>query len=75
VFYADSCFGPVLKKLEWLKAPDPFTNFEIAHNNTTEGTGTWLLELEGFNKWKANGSVFWLKGKGLFHRITLNSFD
>jgi len=54
-----------VRKLKWLKAPDTFTNFNIAHNDTTEGTGTWLLDSKAFNEWRVNGSLFWLKGKGL----------
>ena len=55
----------VSDKPDWIKAPNPFDNFNMAYNKMIEGTGTWLLEDEVFNDWKQNGQVLWLKGKGM----------
>ncbi|KAF5343134.1 hypothetical protein D9758_015226 [Tetrapyrgos nigripes] len=50
---------------EWIKAPNPFENFNAAYPKIVEGTGTWLLDHESFEKWKnnLNGSLLWLQGK------------
>ncbi|KAF5339955.1 hypothetical protein D9758_016752 [Tetrapyrgos nigripes] len=50
---------------EWIKAPNPFENFNAAYPKIIEGTGTWLLDHESFQKWKSNlnGSLLWLQGK------------
>ncbi|KAF5343132.1 hypothetical protein D9758_015219 [Tetrapyrgos nigripes] len=50
---------------EWIKAPNPFENFNAAYPKIVEGTGTWLLDHKSFQKWKGNlnGSLLWLQGK------------
>ncbi|KAF5364466.1 hypothetical protein D9758_010707 [Tetrapyrgos nigripes] len=50
---------------EWIKAPNPFENFNAAYPKIVEGTGTWLLDHESFERWKnnLNGSLLWLQGK------------
>lgn len=50
--------------LDWLSAPDPSTNFDDAQNQHVLGTGSWLLQSDTFENWKAiPQSVLWLYGK------------
>ena len=51
--------------VKWLNSPDPSINFVTASNNTTEGTGNWLIENKDFNQWNMKGILFWLQGKGI----------
>ncbi|THV03546.1 hypothetical protein K435DRAFT_791739 [Dendrothele bispora CBS 962.96] len=54
----------VAEKIKWIRAPDPFTNFNTACKNITEGTGTWLVSgNETFHMWKIHGHLLWLQGK------------
>ncbi|RPA73454.1 purine and uridine phosphorylase [Ascobolus immersus RN42] len=51
---------------DWLKAPDPSTNFDKGSSLRSEGSGTWLLKEPRFIDWKAKeGRPFkflWLHG-------------
>ncbi|KAE9387138.1 hypothetical protein BT96DRAFT_948606 [Gymnopus androsaceus JB14] len=48
----------------WLKAPDCSNNFNTAANKKTMGTGSWIIEHLQYIKWKNNGGLLWIQGKG-----------
>jgi hypothetical protein len=51
------------KICNWLSAPDPSTNYQIAHKQRQAETGLWLLESEKFTEWKESAaSRLWLYG-------------
>ena len=51
------------KILQWLKAPDPSSNYNAALKRRHPGTGSWLLKYEAFLRWKDSSSSFlWLFG-------------
>jgi hypothetical protein len=55
----------ILNIRDWLKAPDPSTNFVAACNMKTPGTGEWLLSDSQFVQWRENKSgMLWIQGKG-----------
>ncbi|KAF9064043.1 hypothetical protein BDP27DRAFT_201288 [Rhodocollybia butyracea] len=54
----------ILKIRDWLKAPDPSTNFVAACNKKIPGTGEWILSHEHFVKWRKDKSgLLWIHGK------------
>ncbi|KAE9392297.1 hypothetical protein BT96DRAFT_944734 [Gymnopus androsaceus JB14] len=55
---------PIQKIRDWLKAPDCSTNFDTAANKKTAGTGSWIIEHPKYIKWKNNGGLLWIQGKG-----------
>ena len=47
----------------WLKAPDPFNDHNVAVAKKHHGTGMWLVKSDNFSKWMAEGnSMMWLNG-------------
>ncbi|KAJ3967390.1 ankyrin repeat-containing domain protein, partial [Lentinula raphanica] len=53
------------KKLQdWLAAPDCSTNYTTALNNKVTGTGQWIFKDLTYLKWKEEGSILWIQGKG-----------
>nr|POF13639.1 vegetative incompatibility protein het-e-1 [Quercus suber] len=52
------------KIIDWLSAPDPWTNHSSARQKYEPQTGAWLLDSDWYQQWKA-GSVnhIWLFGK------------
>jgi len=51
---------------DWLKPPDPSTNFVNATNKMTEGTGAWLLQDWSFQNWETDAGLMWLQGQGKY---------
>ena len=50
---------------EWLRGPDPESNFYDALDKRQPGTGEWFLQSEVYSNWTAEGSSFlWLHGFG-----------
>ena len=52
--------------LRWLKPPDPSTNYEMARRIRHKGTAEWFLRGNIFEKWKSEGSLFWIHGMRMF---------
>ncbi|KPI38988.1 Ankyrin-3 [Cyphellophora attinorum] len=51
------------KIAQWLKIPDPSTNYYSALQKRQPGTGLWLLEAEQFGQWLSDTtSLMWLHG-------------
>ncbi|KAJ0336670.1 hypothetical protein COL922a_007672 [Colletotrichum nupharicola] len=49
--------------IKWLNAPDVTTDFNVAHEKSQPGTGTWLINGTLFNAWfKQENSFLWLYG-------------
>lgn len=49
--------------INWLNAPDATTDFNIAHEKSQPGTGTWLIDGQPFNVWlEQENSFLWLYG-------------
>lgn len=47
----------------WLSPPDPSTNFNKALQQRHKGSGLWLLQSDGFLKWRTQPNSFlWLHG-------------
>ncbi|KAF5310511.1 hypothetical protein D9758_019073 [Tetrapyrgos nigripes] len=56
--------GVTMDKIkDWLKAPDPFANYNAAYEKMTKGTGEWLLKDSRLIQWKENGGLLRLQGK------------
>lgn len=51
------------KILDWLSAPDPWTNHNTARRLHEAHTGSWLLESKRYRHWKSNDGHLWLYGK------------
>lgn len=48
---------------DWLKAPDPSTNFNVACKKRHSGTGMWFIQGDSFNEWiRKPRSFLWLRG-------------
>jgi hypothetical protein len=56
--------------IQWLKPPDPSTNYNMALQARHTGTAKWFLDESGstFNQWKKKpiGSLFWIHGMRKF---------
>ena len=53
-----------MKIIEWLDAPDPWTNYKKALKDRNPKTGSWLIESSAYSDWKSTrGSFLWLDGK------------
>lgn len=51
------------KVLEWLKAPDPTTNYNQACDERYSTSGLWFVKGPSFTKWlEESGSFLWLNG-------------
>ena len=50
----------------WLSPPDPSPNYNSACEIHQEGTATWFLQGNLFDRWKEKGSLFWIYGKRAF---------
>ena len=49
--------------LNWLKAPDAFSDHNVAIAKKHPGTGVWLVKSEDFSNWMSEGSsMMWLNG-------------
>lgn len=49
--------------IKWLNAPDVTADFNMAHEKSQPGTGTWLINGTLFNAWfKQENSFLWLYG-------------
>jgi hypothetical protein len=49
----------------WLKAPDPSTNFITACDKKTLGTGEWILSQPQYIQWcEGTAGLLWIQGKG-----------
>jgi hypothetical protein len=64
----------------WLSAPDPWENHNIARESGCHGTAEWFIQDNTFSEWKASdlGSLLWIHGKRLlspaftcFQRLTV----
>ncbi|KAF9064033.1 hypothetical protein BDP27DRAFT_1405515 [Rhodocollybia butyracea] len=54
----------ISKIRDWLKAPDPSTNFVAAYNNKTPDTGNWILAHTEYVKWcQREAGILWIQGK------------
>lgn len=52
------------KVVNWLSPPDPWTNHASARRRHENSTGSWLLESDHYQRWKAgDSSHIWLHGK------------
>jgi len=63
---------------KWLSPPDPSTNHDTVHSTKHEGTATWFLQADIYNKWKSTPSLLWIHGKrkfllGIFPSASLHS--
>ncbi|KAF9065839.1 ankyrin repeat-containing domain protein [Rhodocollybia butyracea] len=48
----------------WLKAPNPSTNFVAACDKKTAGTGEWILSHPEYDKWhQSKHGILWIQGK------------
>jgi len=49
----------------WLSAPDPWENQNIARESGRHGTAEWFIQDNTFSEWKASdpGSLLWVHGK------------
>ena len=47
---------------DWLSAPDPWVNHNIAREAHHLGTATWFTQGVTMNNWKSNGSLMWIHG-------------
>ncbi|KAF9065843.1 hypothetical protein BDP27DRAFT_1071877 [Rhodocollybia butyracea] len=48
----------------WLKAPDPSTNFVAASDKRTPGTGDWILSHPEYIQWcQGKPGILWIQGK------------
>ena len=52
--------------IQWLKPPDPSTNYDMARRVRHKGTAEWFLRGNIFEKWKSEGSLFWIYGMRMF---------
>ena len=52
--------------IRWLKPPDPSTNYDMARRVRHKGTAEWFLRGSIFEKWKSEGSLFWIYGMRMF---------
>ena len=52
--------------VQWLKPPDPSTNYDMARRIRHKGTAEWFLRGNIFEKWKSEGSLFWVHGMRTF---------
>lgn len=60
----------------WLSAPDPSTNHNIARSLHHEGTATWFFQGSIFKEWKLKPSLLWIYGKRKFlPSVTLHPAD
>ncbi|KAL8790513.1 MAG: hypothetical protein Q9195_006344 [Heterodermia aff. obscurata] len=60
--------------LNWLKAPDPSTNYRNACESRHAATGSWFLEGKEFSRWKIDAtSMLWLHGKAGCGKTVLSS--
>jgi hypothetical protein len=50
---------------EWLSPPDPWKNFNTAHELRYGETGAWFVNGNTFSEWKGSGpsSPLWINGK------------
>ncbi|KAK4611479.1 Vegetative incompatibility protein HET-E-1 [Fulvia fulva] len=60
---------PLRELFERLKAPDPWTNHQLAQGHHEPNTGTWLLHSRAYQTWKSgawepgSSRCLWLHGK------------
>ncbi|KAF7976885.1 hypothetical protein HWV62_5427 [Athelia sp. TMB] len=48
---------------KWMAAPDSSANYKDAREKHKQGTGSWLVDGDDFQRWKdCSGSVLWLHG-------------
>ena len=60
--------------LEWLRAPDPSTNYQNACRSRHATTGLWFIEGEEYSQWKIDAnSLLWLYGKAGCGKTVLSS--
>ena len=56
--------GQSPKIVDWLSAPDPWTNHAAARHRHEAETGSWLLRSEEYRRWRSGLSRhLWLSGK------------
>ncbi|KAH9055823.1 hypothetical protein EDB83DRAFT_2225148, partial [Lactarius deliciosus] len=48
---------------QWISAPDPSVNYNVACDAHHEGTAAWCSQGDTFADWKASGSLLWIHGK------------
>ncbi|KAF9058423.1 hypothetical protein BDP27DRAFT_587308 [Rhodocollybia butyracea] len=54
----------VLPIQNWLKAPDPSTNFVAACDKRTPGTGDWICSHPQYTQWcRGKPGILWIQGK------------
>ena len=46
----------------WLSPPDPWTNYNIAHDIRHRDTSMWFIQSDVMKKWKSTGSLLWVNG-------------
>jgi hypothetical protein len=64
--HVDFIIDPAIQEcIKWVNAPDPSVNYNAAYERMTDGTGLWLLQDQRLMKWKSNGGLLWLQGKGI----------
>ena len=51
------------KLQNWLSAPDPSTNHNIARKAHHKGTASWFFQGGIFKQWKSSPSLLWIHGK------------
>ena len=52
--------------IQWLKPPDPRTNYNRARQVRHKGTTKWFLSGNVFKEWKSKGSLLWIHGMRMF---------
>jgi hypothetical protein len=61
---------------QWLSAPDPSTNHNIARGVHHEGTAAWFFHSDIFEEWRSSSSLLWIYGKReLLFPATFHSTD
>lgn len=57
--------------LNWLKSPDPVSNYDKAKKDRESGTSEWFLSTPEYQTWKTSQqpTMLWLHGKGK-HRLS-----
>jgi len=54
------------KSRQWLSAPDPWTNHNVARKAHYRGTATWFTQGDMFEQWKRTGRLLWIQGLRTF---------
>jgi hypothetical protein len=50
------------KLQRWLSPPDPWTNYNIAHDIRHRDTSMWFTQGDVMKTWKSTGSLLWVNG-------------